>query len=343
MLRKRSVYLLILIISVQFFNSSAKAESVKNAYDNFLKAQKSGNVEYYWSSLDSLARTLKKNGRPSEAFDLMDLSLDYRQSISSKESLAQDRIVTRIALYSLLPVLVAFSFFIFVFYRNRRELVFRRREAEVEMKALRSQMNPHFIFNCMNSIYKFLNDNDSKQAGDYLLRFSKLIRAVLENSNHKEVTMADDLMALELYIQMEQLRMQQRFDYRIDISDGLDQEAIYIPPLILQPFVENAIWHGLNNRPDKGLLQIKVEHIGEHIRYGILDNGRPSPPENQAKDDLSGKIKKTSMGSTLTRERIDLLNRTKGVNARFEETILSDDKGEYAGRRIDIFLPYVSE
>ncbi len=321
-------------------------DSIQSAHQQFLEAQKSKSTEAYWASLEKLADALFAAGKHSSAYQLMNLVADHRTSASSRLILAQDRQVKAIALYSLLPVLISFSFFIFVFYRNRRELLFRQRQAEVEMKALRAQMNPHFIFNCMNSIYKFLNENDSKMGGDYLLRFSKLIRAVLENSNHKEVTLEDDLLALELYIQMEQLRLQHKFDYIIAIDPTIDQEATFIPPLILQPFVENAIWHGLNNRSAKGLLEIKIKRMADQIRYSIVDNGRPDPEVPRSGvlpvEGLSEKIKKTSMGSGLTKDRIDLLNRSKGAKARISETILTEAGGNYSGRQIDVYLPFIS-
>jgi LytS/YehU family sensor histidine kinase len=268
--------------------------------------------------------------------------------------LSDSSTVTNVALWSMVPFTVAFVFVVFVFYRSRREALLRQKEAElkqhmaeIEMKALRAQMNPHFIFNCMNSIYKFMHHQDVQSAGDYLVRFSKLIRTVLENSIHREVSLADDLTALELYIQMEQLRLNQTFDYSIEVDEKVNKQSALIPPLILQPFVENAIWHGLNNKKEKGFLCIKIERNDSVMKYSITDNGcvteEKNCEENSAGSDLTATIKKTSLGSGLTRERIDLLNRTKGWNADFVETTLHDAAGNYSGRRIEIFLPYEEE
>jgi LytS/YehU family sensor histidine kinase len=264
--------------------------------------------------------------------------------------LSDSNTVTNAALWGLVPITVAFIFLVFVFYRSRREALLKQREAElkqnmaeIEMKALRAQMNPHFIFNCMNSIYKYMHQQDVQSAGDYLVRFSKLIRTVLENSNHREVALADDLTALELYIQMEQLRLRQKFDYRIEVDEKINTQSTLIPPLILQPFVENAIWHGLKNKKEKGFLEIKIERNDSVMKYTIIDDGEENTEENNPGNDLAATIKKTSLGSGLTRERIDLLNRTKGWKADFVETPLYDPAHQYCGRRVEVFLPYEEE
>lgn len=270
---------------------------------------------------------------------LNDLTVNNETLANQKEN---DRILF-IASLSFVAFLVAFSFIIFVFYRRKRESQIRVKEAELkqqisemEMKALRSQMNPHFIFNCMNSIYKFMQENDNQKAGDYLVRFSKLIRAILENSKFKEVPLTDELEALELYIQMEQLRLKHIFDYKISIAKNVITDNTQIPPLILQPFIENAIWHGLNNKTGQGLLELKIEVEGDYMKYVITDNGTLS----KETDDLKEFVKKTSMGKALTQERIDLINLEKESKAGFKETELYDDKNNYSGRKVEIALPF---
>jgi LytS/YehU family sensor histidine kinase len=207
------------------------------------------------------------------------------------------------------------------------------------MKALRAQMNPHFMFNCLNSIRNFMDANDVSKASDYLVRFSKLMRMVLENSNYKEVSLAKDIASLELYIQMEQMRYNHHFDYEIKIDAGIDSENTAIPPLILQPFVENAILHGLNNRKDKGKLELTVERHHEYVKYCIIDNGKKMSDEENKKSNLDV-FKKKSMGAGLTSERIDLLNKSKGLKGYVTTTDVINERNEYAGREVEIMLPY---
>lgn len=254
--------------------------------------------------------------------------------------------VTTVALWSLIPFTVAFAFIVFVFYRNKREAELKQQEAElkqelaeVEMKALRAQMNPHFIFNCLNSIYRFLEQQDTQQAGDYLLKFSHLIRTVLENSVYREVPLQDDLKALHLYIQMEQLRMHYKFEYVIETDAAVDVTAVLVPPLLLQPFVENAIWHGFNDKKDKGMLRICISKEKELLNYVVEDNG----DEKNEVIPAPTSLKQKSLGMSLTRERLDALNKTKNKKADFTLSDRRDSTGRYLGKRMELWIPLETE
>ena len=169
-------------------------------------------------------------------------------------------IVSKVVVFTLIPFTLAFSFIVFVLYRKRREATYRQHTAElllkiaeVETKALRAQINPHFIFNCLNSIYFFIQQKKPEEAAEYLLKFSNLIRLILENSLSSMVELENDLKAIELYIQMEQWRMNHRFSYSIHVDPAIDPSVTLIPPMISQPFIENSIWHGLNAKADGGI------------------------------------------------------------------------------------------
>src|SRR5258708_26049998 len=125
------------------------------------------------------------------------------------------------------------------------------------MEGLRSQMNPHFIFNCLNAINRFILKDESEAASDYLTKFSRLIRMVLNNSRHSLISLDDEIEVLRLYLDMERLRFKNSFDYSIIIMNNeLPAGDIYIPPLLLQPFIENAIWHGLMHKEGGGHLSV---------------------------------------------------------------------------------------
>ncbi len=251
----------------------------------------------------------------------------------------QNNQVQRTLLLALIPVVVAFSFIIFVFYRSRREAFFKHREtdlklsvAEGELKALRAQMSPHFIFNCMNSIHHYMHVNQA-QAGEYLIKFSQLIRHVLETSSLRMVSLADEIEANRNYIQLEQLRLNHSFEYSIAVDSRLDTEVIQIPPMIIQPFIENSIWHGLNQRGEGGKISIRFLPYNDlHIRCEIEDNGMSSTEKSEL--DLTRVVKKTSMGMTLIEERLRIINTIYGSNARFET------KNLYHGKQIIIFIPF---
>jgi len=277
-----------------------------------------------------------------------------RQSISeliSKNAAAtslelQGEQINRTLLFSLLPVIISFSFFVFIFYRARRESYFKQKEtelrlniSEVEMKALRAQMNPHFIFNCLNSVHHYMQRNDIKLAGDYLIKFSQLIRHVLETSSSRMIPLSDDLYALELYIQLEQLRMDHNFEYEIRVDTKIDKNAIHIPSMLLQPFVENSIWHGLNRRGRGGRLTIDIQKEEEIIHCLIEDNGVEGVSIKEDYD-LSNIVKKTSLGMTLIHERLAVVNRRYGTQATFILTDLIDSQKQYIGKRVSLKLPF---
>ncbi|MBL0050592.1 MAG: histidine kinase [Bacteroidetes bacterium] len=167
---------------------------------------------------------------------------------------------------------------------RQNELELKQQLIEVELKALRAQINPHFIFNCMNSIYQYMQRNDSQIAGEYLVKFSNLIRLILENSLHTLVPMSDDLKTLDLYIQMEQLRMNHQFIYTINVENNIDADITLVPPMIVQPFVENSIWHGLNNKTAKGNLTISIKHENDFLIYVVEDDGEQKDNSNIAEE-----------------------------------------------------------
>src|SRR5690606_28415117 len=140
-------------------------------------------------------------------------------------------------------------------------------------KALRSQMNPHFIFNSLNSIGDYILKNDTATAQDYLARFAKLMRMVLENSEHTEIPLSDDLSFIELYLQVESKRLPGRFSYSIHVEDGLDTENTMVPPLLLQPFIENSIWHGFRTIRSGGYNDVEIKTVNNILVCCLEDDG----------------------------------------------------------------------
>jgi len=155
----------------------------------------------------------------------------------------------------LLGVFVIRSFYL---KRKKQQAESERKQTELEMQALRAQMNPHFIFNCLSSINRFILINEGKTASNYLVRFSRLIRMVLINSQKPLVTLEDELQMLTIYLDMERLRFKDSFDYGITFLNTMETGNIFIPPLLLQPFCENAIWHGLMHKKEGGLVNIHI-------------------------------------------------------------------------------------
>lgn len=243
-------------------------------------------------------------------------------------------------------LIALFVVFVLLFYQFRlsrikqRELLkreYNQRIVELELQALRAQMNPHFLFNTLNSIKFFIINNDSESAADYLTKFSRLIRLILANSKIDKVTLTTELDSLRLYSELEALRFEHHFDFRIEVSEEIDPDFIELPPMIIQPFVENAIWHGLMHKSGRGCLQVRIHLEEECLVCEIEDNGigRQKAAELKSKS----ATKRKSLGVDITRDR---LQRLFDVNAkdRFLEVIdLKDDEGNATGTLVRLRIP----
>lgn len=214
----------------------------------------------------------------------------------------------------------------------------KEKMADAEMQALRAQMNPHFIFNCLNSINRYIVKSDQVTASLYLTRFAKLIRLILDNSNSKNVNLSNELEALKLYIEMEMLRFDKKFNYRVTVDDDINPDSIELPPLIIQPYVENAIWHGLLHKETGGNLSIHVSMIGDNILVCEIEDdgvGREKAMELKSKSATTRK----SLGMKLTEDRISLLNKHAELNASVDIIDLKNENGEAKGTRVILKIP----
>ncbi|MBS1597574.1 MAG: histidine kinase [Bacteroidetes bacterium] len=221
-------------------------------------------------------------------------------------------------------------------YNIRHEAEWKQKIAETEMMALRTQMNPHFIFNCMNIIDGLITSNRKEDAKDFLQKFSRLIRLVLENSQRSQVLLEQDLLALKLYIGLEAVRFNHQFTYEFNVDKELLDENYKIPPLLLQPYVENAIIHGLHNKENgKAHLSITIKEDDNKIVAIIEDNGigRKKSALLNAENKKSGQ----HLGMNLTAKRIEMISQIHKSKASVSITDMSDD--EDTGTRVIITLP----
>ena len=214
----------------------------------------------------------------------------------------------------------------------------QQRVTELEMQALRAQMNPHFIFNCLNSINRFIFKNETREASDYLTRFSRLIRMVLLHSQKKLVPLENELEMLKLYLDMERLRFKNAFDYHITTTNAIENSSVFIPPLLLQPFCENAIWHGLMHKDGPGHLNIELNEDGGILICIITDDGVGREKAEVFKSKSAEKEK--SMGLKITKERLSLLNQGTTGGTFYEIQDVRNDLGEIAGTKVQLKIRY---
>jgi streptogramin lyase len=215
----------------------------------------------------------------------------------------------------------------------REKAALQQKMAATEMAALQAQMNPHFIFNSINCIDAMVQEGDKYNATTYLNKFAKLLRNVLEGSRNTTVSLSNDIETLQLYIELECMRMDENFDWEIDLPDAVAAADIRVPSLIIQPYVENAILHGLRHLTGKkGELKVKIGLNNDVLSYLITDNG-----VGRAFSKSIQKTQHTSFGLEITRERIEHFN----LNNRGSVTItdLKNEKGEPEGTEVQILLP----
>lgn len=215
---------------------------------------------------------------------------------------------------------------------------FQQKIAETELSALRAQMNPHFIFNCLNSLNLYILENHIDLASDYLQRFAKLIRLVLENSRLERIPLSNEVESLKLYMTLEGMRFKEKLKFVIDIDPRIDLQMVEIPPLLLQPFVENAIWHGLMQKVEGGTIWLTITQPTETaIHAEITDNGigRTASAEMKSKSATRQK----SFGMKVTGERIAAINQIYHTATKVEVVDLFDENGAARGTKVVVDIP----
>ncbi len=193
---------------------------------------------------------------------------------------------------------------------------------QLEKSALQAQMNPHFIFNCLNSIQSFIMDNDKENAMDYLGRFAQLIRSNLNASVESHISLFEDIRILENYLKLEQLRLDGRFSFAITCDSGIDEQEVSIPPMLIQPFVENAVIHGMAGITENGLIKVNFSKIENRLLVSIEDNGNP-------KEQDARPATHKSLGVNITKQRLEHINRRDKdqvgvtIDHRYQGTLVS--------------------
>lgn len=243
-------------------------------------------------------------------------------------------LLKKVVFMAALAIVILICVFVWI-YNRRKKTAFEKEVMQVELKALRAQMNPHFISNALHSINKYVMENDKKNASGYLVKFASLMRLILENSREREVPLQQDLHALDLYMQMELLRFNNRFAYHIEVDPLIDQENILVPPMLLQPFAENAILHGLRNK-ENGVISIQVRSVNDMICCVIEDNGNDNIAEPSS---VPAKKEHKSFGKKIINERLSIINRLKKAKATVTILQLNDADNQPRGTRVELLLP----
>jgi len=213
----------------------------------------------------------------------------------------------------------------------------QQQASELEMQALRAQMNPHFIFNSLTSINRFILKNEKAQASEYLTKFSKLVRMILQNSQTALIPLVSELESLQLYLELESLRFDHHFQFTIHVENDLDVSSLKVPPLIIQPYAENAIWHGLMQKEEGGRLQIELFKEANMLCCKIADDGIGRKKAEELKNKSASAHR--SMGMKITADRIAILHRNKQMDTTVKITDVVLHDGSAGGTEVLLKIP----
>lgn len=222
--------------------------------------------------------------------------------------------------------------------RKQEQIELANRLLELETKAIRTQMNPHFVFNSLNTLHRFILESKVEEAEKYLTKFSILLRKLIESSTSDKITLQEEIEILKGYLTIEKMRFSNSFDYEIKV-DIANTNEIYIPFMLIQPFVENALWHGLMAKKGDRLLTIHFKRLDAlRLLCEVEDNGVGRAAAAINRDPL----KKKSLAIDFITQRMELFKKTKGIDCGFKVLDKKDDNNQSLGTKIEITLPILN-
>ncbi|MBN2637003.1 MAG: histidine kinase, partial [Prolixibacteraceae bacterium] len=268
-------------------------------------------------------------GSPTEEFVQMIIEMINNDTYNQAEASVSKRTLYWVLLLSVLTILTAFGVFVVITKSVKRRETFRRNQLELKLSAVRSQLNPHFLFNSMTSIQYLVNHNENEKANLFLSKFAQLMRKVLFQSEIERIPLKEELATIETYLELEALR--HRFLYKINVEENIDLHNTEIPVMLLQPFVENAVIHGISKLGEKGTIEINVKKSGTHqLKISIIDNG--SGYTNGTKENANSNGK----GMQITRKRIDLMMAKYGHEIDFKVMNRKEIDASLTGTEVEI-------
>jgi tetratricopeptide (TPR) repeat protein len=255
----------------------------------------------------------------------------------NEETIVQKTVFNqRLIIYGLIAIIVIVLITSYFIYKNA--LASKTANQLLALKSLRSQMNPHFIFNALNSVNHFIAQNDERTANKFLSEFSRLMRLVLENSQEDFIPLTKEQEIISLYIKLEHYRFRDKFDYEINIEEDINLEAVEIPPMLVQPYIENAVWHGLRYKESKGHLSLSIGKNHQGLKIEITDDGIGRKRSTSLKTE--NQKKQHSTGLKNIQERLNIINKVYKVHYVIEVSDLSQNDPQHAGTRVIIHLPF---
>lgn len=343
-------------LSTIYFKNEEPEKAVASLKKAYGLASQHGKTDEVKSSLKQLLQYYKSNDKDKESMALYeDFFKNFDQLIQKdstlidektfqvteekirqleKEKALKDELISKkntfnyVLLGSIALLLLFFGFIVKALYS------IKTKNKEIALQSLRREMNPHFIFNSLNSVNQFISQNKELEANKYLSSYSHLMRNMMENSNKDFISLGNEIEQLKKYLDLEHLRFQDKFEYQIVVDDALDSETVLVPNMLIQPHLENAIWHGLRYRETKGLLLLKFELNRGKVSVIVDDNGI-GLTQSAALKTRNQKVHQ-SRGVTNTKERINLLNELYKSNISFS---ITEKNNGNTGTIVEITFP----
>lgn len=295
---------------------SRSLEQIKDSIVNFQKRTKILELQYKYQGIQK----------------------DDQIRLLSQENQIQNFKISRnrIVLFSIAAISILLLLILILIFRQNR-IKSARKVAEFKQRLLRSQMNPHFIFNSLTSVQNFILQQDDIKASVYLSRFSDLVRNILNNSQVELISLEEEISTVENYLELQKIRFPERFDYTIKLDDHLSSENINIPPMLIQPFIENAIEHAFKNMETKGQIIVSILKKNESFIIEIIDNGIGRQKAHLLRNHLEKDHK--PMATSITKERIKTINKKIKKEINFEIIDMNDDSGKSIGTKVVFEIP----
>jgi len=297
---------------------------------NFEKALEM--YKYYEKIVDSSQIIESKS-----AFEKQQLQYDFEKKELNYKLVSQKKTAVKNSwLIGLSGAILVLLLGIYFYYRNnkQKQAIAGLEKNQIKQKLLITQMNPHFIFNSIDNIQGLIHDKKDDDAVNYLSKFSKLTRQILENSNENYISLSEEVEMIENYLSIQQLLYSNKFSYRIDVEEEIDTEAILLPPMLTQPFIENAIKHGLGNKDKNGMIEIHFYLKESKLFFEVSDNGKGFDAEKKVTNHKS-------LAMTITKER--LVNYTKNIDFVVQADNIKDTNENIVGAKVSFEIPYIYE
>lgn len=330
--------------------------SLKQSYDMALKE---GHTMEARKSLEQLVAQYRKDNQQRKALDLYadfmeklepliksDSTLidqkffqahEARIAQLEKERALKDELIRKKNTFNYVLIGSVVLMLLFLLFIVRAWYSIRKKNKKIALQSLRREMNPHFIFNSLNSVNQFIAQNNELEANKYLSSYSRLMRNIMENSNKDFTPLSTELEQLKEYLDLENMRFNDKFVYEIEVDESLDTDRILVPNMLIQPHLENAIWHGLRYKESNGMLKLSINADGNHLCVRIEDNGIGLKKSNELK--TRHQKEHHSRGLTNTRERINLLNSLYHSGITME---ITEKEGNDTGVVVQIRFPFTA-